>query len=802
MTDQLPHKSRLRRFFAGLAKITLGLGIVGLLVAVGGYQYFSKGLPTPEQLQTYETPLGTQVLSGDGSPLTEFTRERRAFVPYDKIPPQLVHAFISAEDKNFFSHSGIDFTGVARAVWVNYQQRGTGRRSQGASTITQQLAKNLLGNTEERTLRRKISEAIFARRLEQSYSKQRIMELYLNQIFLGRNSYGVAAAALSYFDKALGELNLQEMGYLAALPKAPSNYDPVRDKDDATERRNWVLGQMASNKYITPEQATAAQATNLDSVETRAATKDYRGDYFLEEVRREIGRKFGEDQLYKGGLTVRSTIDSRLQVIAEKVMRQALLAHDRRGWRGPFTHIALDGNWRGRLADAKVPVGMADWRGAVVTAHENSGLKIGFAEGDDGFLPAWSLNDWHGAAGSAASMKPGDVIAVAPAGEKGQYKLKQIPEISGAFVAMDPHTGRILAMVGGFDSRKSQFNRATQAMRQPGSSFKPFVYATAFDNGFTPSSIIVDADFCVDQGNNQGTKCFHNFTKDRTYGPQTLRTGVELSRNLMTVRLADRVGMRKIAKTAIGLGVVDHMVPVLAMALGAGETTVARMVTAYSMLDNGGKKITGTVIDRIQDRNGKTIYKHDGRPCPNCNQADWSGLPPPAIPDNRPQAMNPQTAYQIVHVLEGVVQRGTGKVVSKLDRPMAGKTGTSNQATNVWFIGMSPDLVAGLYIGYDKPRPMSGFQGGTVAAPVFKNFMAEALKDTPKVPFRLPDGIRLVRVDARSGKLAAGEVGDNVIFEAFKPGTEPLRASQRQSVSSAVHATNDAEFQADTGGIY
>jgi penicillin-binding protein 1A len=776
-----------------LTKIALAIGAVGLLLVGGIIWFYARGLPSEAELAKYESPLATRVLAGDGAPLTEFARERRAFVPYDQLPKQLVQACISAEDKTFFQHSGIDIPGLAAAFVDNMRNRGSGKRERGASTITQQVAKNLIVGSE-RSYARKVKELIIARRIERVFSKERILELYMNQIFLGKNSYGVAAASLSYFNKALNELTLPEMAYLAALPKGPALFDPVRKKPRAIERRNWVLGQMQANGFITSAQLQDARRADLVIAQVRSVSKDYSGDYFLEEVRREVGRKFGEKQLYEGGLTVRSTIDSRLQAIAEEVMRAALLRHDRRGWRGPVSKISLNGNWRKRLAEERVPVGYADWRGAVVLKRAGGGFNLGFAEGDNGVLPNWGLG------GRGDNLQSGDVIVVSRAGPPNFYTLKQIPEIGGALVALDPNTGRVLAMVGGFDSRKSQFNRATQAMRQPGSSFKPFVYATALENGFTPSSIIVDDDFCVNQGNRHGIKCFRNFSKGRTYGPQTLRTGIELSRNLMTVRLADRVGMRKVAAMSDKLGITTKMLPVLAMALGAGETTVTKLSAAYGMLANNGKRITPTVIDRIQDRRGTTIYRHDMRQCPGCNQSDWTGLPMPGLQDEREQVMNAHTAYQITHILEGVIQRGTGKVIASLDRPLAGKTGTTNEATNVWFVGMSPDLVVGLYIGYDKPRSMGGMQGGTVAAPIFRAFMERALKDQPKIPFRLPDGIRLARVDARSGKLSSG--GENTIFEAFKPGTEPLRASQQGSVPTVMNARNDAEFQADTGGIY
>lgn len=807
--DMPKRRSWPMRAFIRMYKIGIVFGVIGAICAMIGFTYFSQGLMSEDELRAYEPPLATQVLSGDGSPMTVFARERRAFVPYDQIPKLMVGAILSAEDKTFFSHSGLDYPGIAQAMVTNYKLRGK-RRPVGASTITQQVAKDLLGDSEV-ALARKIREMILALRMERVYTKERILELYLNQIFLGKNSYGIAAAAKTYFNKALNELSVEEFAYLASLPKAPNNYDPVRNRDRAVQRRNMIMDQMAKNEFITTADAEAAKARPIAVNYQREEKKDYSGDYFLEEVRREAIRilgdngkdmKKGEKLVYEGGLAIRATIDPRLQQIAEKVMRNAYMRHDRRGWHGIAGTISLDGNFRKKLALARVPTGFPEWRGAVVTERTSSGVKIAVDAGGDGFIPSWQLRDMRGSGGSAAQvLKPGDLITVAPVkGSGDQYALKKVPEIGGAMVVQEPNTGRILAMVGGFDSRKSQFNRATQAMRQPGSSFKPFVYAAALENGMTPSSIVVDGEFCVYQNKREGKKCFRNFSAGRTYGPQTLRTGLELSRNLMTVRMADKIGMKKVSGVAVKLGIYDKLPAYLAMSLGAGETTPARLVNAYSMLANNGRRVYPAVIESIQDRRGKIIWKRDTRDCIQCNATDWTGLPPPDVPDTREQVINAWTAYQVTHMLEGVITRGTGKVVADLNRPLAGKTGTSNEATNVWFVGMSPDMVTGVYIGYDKPRPMGGWQGGTVAAPIFKQFMGEALKDAPKVPFRLPDGIRLVRVDARSGKLASGG-GEQTIYEAFKPGTEPLRASQKQSVP-VTFARSDAEFQSDTGGIY
>jgi penicillin-binding protein 1A len=776
--------------------------LAGFLVAGGVYALFARGLPSVAELADYDPPLSTRVLAGDGMPVTEFTRERRAFVPYDQMPERLIEAFLSAEDKTFFEHGGIDYPGLANAVLTNLRNIGKDRRPIGASTITQQVAKNLIVG-DDLSYVRKVREAIVARRLEAAFTKERILEIYLNQIFLGLNSYGVGAASIAYFNKALNELTLAEMAYLAALPKGPNNYHPIRRKADAIERRNWVLGEMADNGFITADERQIAQAADLVIAPVRPPIRTFNGDYFLEEVRRDLAAKMGEDEVYGGGLTVRSTLDSRLQTIAEQVFRDALVRFERgRRWRGPVDTISLEGNWQRALDRLNVPVGYDTWKPAVVTARSAGGFTLGFIDGSSGRLPSWNAAQWRDRNGASAAerLKVGDVIVVTAGQSAGEYAMRQVPEISGGFVALDPHTGRILAMVGGFDSRKSQFNRATQALRQPGSAFKPFVYAAALDNGYTPSSLIVDDDFCVFQNRREGTKCFRNFS-GRTYGPQTLRTGVELSRNLMTVRLADRVGMDKISQLAGALDITPNMLPVLSMALGAGETTVARLSAAYGMLVNGGKFITPTVIDSIQDRRGKVVWRHEGTACRDCNATDWLGLPMPALPDPRRQAMNPLTAYQITHIMEGVIERGTARVAAGLNRPLAGKTGTTNEATNVWFVGMSPDLVVGLYIGYDTPRPMGGWaQGGTVAAPIFRDFMAKALDGQPKVPFRLPDGIRLVRVDARTGRLASGEAGERIIYEAFKPGTEPLRPSQRQGL--IMVAQTDADFAEETGGIY
>ncbi|MEX6724209.1 penicillin-binding protein 1A [Parapedomonas caeni] len=777
-----------------------GLALFGMVIAGAGYAYLARGLPDVAQLQAYEPALPTTVLAADGTVLTVFQRERRIWTPYDQIPETVRHAFISAEDKTFYEHSGLDYPGILRAILTNIKNRGTDKRPVGASTITQQLSQAMLLGRELSYIR-KLREMILARRVEAAMSKQRILELYLNQIFLGRNSYGIGAASLSYFDKTLDQLTLDQAAFLAALPKGPSLYSSQKRKAQAIERRNYVLEQMLLNGYVTRAQHDLAVAQDLRFAPIKALKRSRLGDYFVEEVRRELLDRYGEDGLYGGGLWVYATIDPSLQKAAEKAMRDGFLAYERgRDWRGPYAHIDPGEGWHRRLNALDVPVGYAEWQAAVVLAKQGSTSRLGFVDGSTGVMPAHRAERRKGGKAAWQLLKPGDVIPVMKAYDgSGEYALRQIPLISGGFVALDPESGRVLAMVGGFDARKSQFNRATQALRQPGSAFKPFVYAAALDNGFTPSSVVIDGDFCVDQGARLGTKCFRNFG-GRATGAQTLRTGLEMSRNLMTVRLANAVGMEKVADVAVRLGIRDTMSPVLAMSLGAGETTVMRLTNAYGIMANGGHEMRPTLIDRIQDRHGKTIFRSDERACPACAAVEWQGEGMPRPVETRRQVMDPRTAYQVIHMLEGVIDRGTATNLRFLERPMAGKTGTTNNSTDVWFVGMTPHLVAGLYVGYDQPTPLGGYaQGGTVAAPIWGAFARVALKDMPKQQFRAPEGLRFVKVDRKTGKLAQGPEGGSVIWEAFRPGTEPRRYVM---LAEGQLVRSDADFAETTGGIY
>lgn len=791
--------------------------IVVLAGAGGGIYIFYKygrGLPDYRQLADYEPPVMTRVQAGDGRLLAEFAVERRVFIPVGAMPKRVINAFLSAEDKNFFTHPGVDPIGVGRAVITNLKNISTNRRLVGASTITQQVAKNFL-LTSDVTVERKIKEAILAFRIERALAKERILELYLNEIYLGFGSFGVAAAALNYFNKSLDALTVSEAALLAALPKAPNNYNPLTKPRAAKGRRDWVVDRMLEDGVITPEAAAAAKAQPL-IVRKRDATEFVNADYFAEEVRRELVQRYGEDELYKGGLSVRTTLSPRLQDIADRALRAGLEAYDRRhGWRGPIARAGPVTDWLAQLAEVEAPKGLGHWRLAIVLSADDKSAAIGVDDGRTGIIPldelkwarAWKKKERLGPRVKAASgvLAAGDVVAVHQVFETGEGKpypdntfaLRQIPEIDGAVVALDPHTGRVLAMSGGYSFERSQFNRAVQAQRQPGSAFKPIVYLAALDAGFTPSTLILDAPFVIDQGPGLPKWRPANYTK-KFYGPSTMRLGIEKSRNLMTVRLAQTIGIDRVAQFARRLGVADDLPRRLSMSLGAGETTLMRLTASYAMMVNGGKRIKPTLIDRIQDRHGRNVYRHDNRACRDCRAAFWTGQPVPGIPDTRERVADPASAYQMVSMLQGAVERGTGRQIKSIGKPLAGKTGTTNDALDTWFVGFSPDLAVGVFVGFDTPRSLGAReQGASAAAPVFKRFMAEALDGEAAIPFRIPEGIRLVRVNAASGKPARG--GDrNVILEAFKPGRIP---SGEENVLDGLTVTTRAPASG-TGGLY
>lgn len=802
--------------------------MLALLAAVGGGAFwfvFMRDLPSVDALKAYEPPLPTHVRGIDGAPIQSYARERRVELSFKEYPPRLVRAFLAAEDKSFFEHGGVDYPGLAGAVLDYAKKWGTGRRARGGSTITQQVAKNLLiGDAYSPT--RKVKEAILAYKIENTLTKPQILELYLNQIALGRNAFGVEAAAHAYFDKELNELTLGQMAYLALLPKGPANYDPVRHPDRALERRAYVLGEMLSNNFITRAQYDAAMAEPLGTVLRRTPKYAQVGGYFVEEVRRQLIKRYGEkadsgpNSVYDGGLWVRSSLDTRLQDFAAEALRDGLVRFEGgRGWSGPIRHEEIgDANWQQVLLNTNIALDYRDWRAGIVTGKSTSEATIGFANGRTGVLPRWAAQmPRRGTATPAfTALKVGDIVAVSPEGD--QFALRSVPRISGGFVVEEPATGRVLAMQGGFDARLQAFNRATQAQRQPGSTIKPIVYSAALDRGMTPASIVVDGPFCVDQGAGLGTKCFRNFGNSAGAGPHTMRWGIEQSRNLMTVRTASTVGMKNVVALIKQMGIGDFP-PYLAYALGAGETTVGQMVNAYAILANNGRGGDPTLIDFVQDRHGKVIWPENWRACDRCNAADYDGKPMPRPASRQRQVMDAMTAYQMVHITEGVIQRGTATGLRDLDRPMFGKTGTNNGPTDVWFVGGTPQFVGGLYIGYDTPRSLGGYaQGGTIAVPIFHQFAQKAYEGLDKLPFRASPGIRMVRIDRASGRPVYGTfpTGDDpkpaVIWEAFKPESEPRRRARRSAAVAATPATpagpatpappRDSDFLQREGGIY
>ncbi|MET3925265.1 penicillin-binding protein 1A [Devosia sp. 2618] len=763
-----------------------GFGMFAALGAIGVAAIYlthvSAELPDYTVLKDYQPPVTTRVHAADGTLLAEFARERRLFQPIETVPPLLVEAFLSAEDKDFYNHGGIALDGIVRALRDNVLARMDGNSSiqGGGSSITQQVAKNFLLSSEQ-TWDRKIQEALLAVRIESTFSKDRILELYLNEIFLGLNSYGVAAAALNYFDKALYQLTLSEAAYIAALPKGPNNYHPFRRPQAAVERRNWVIDRMVENGYVTTEQANVAKAEPLNVFPRAGGSQLYSAEYFTEEVRRELAKLYGEDQLYGGGLSVRTTLEPKLQEYARKSLMDGLISYDHsRGFREPVASIEIGDDW-GVDVSKIIPLSdVPEWQLAVVLEVGNNQASIGLrpdtvaggAVADDRVVGTLAGSDIKWVSKSVQSfLKVGDVIYVSPvAGKVGNYTLEQVPEIEGALVAMDPRTGRVLAMVGGFSYAMSEFNRATQALRQPGSSFKPIVYAAALDNGYTPASVVLDAP--VEIRNGDGSIWRPENYAQQFYGPQTLRRGIERSRNVMTVRLAKDIGMPLVAEYAKLFGIYDSMQPVLAMSLGAGETTDMRMTAAYATIANGGRKIVPTLIDRVQDRYGVTVYRHDQRLCQGCEATSWTGQGEPVIVDNREQVLDPMTAYQITSMMEGVVLRGTGTAARVLNRPVAGKTGTTNDYKDAWFVGFTPELAVGVYVGYDRPRSMgSSVTGGTFAVPIFTEFMAKALEGKPPTPFNEPPGMTDAWINPNTGTTASA--GEGSIKEAFKPGTGP-----------------------------
>ena len=794
--------------------IVYGAAAFLVLLAVAWF-LIGRDLPDAAALQDYETPLPTVVRGNDGEIVGSYARDRRVQLDFVDFPTPLVNAFLSAEDETFWSHNGVDITGTANAVIDYVSKAGTDERAVGGSTITQQVAKNVL-LSDEYSITRKLREMLVARRIEQTLSKQEILTLYLNEIPLGRRSFGVQAAARAYFDKDVGDLDLHEMAFLAILPKAPERYGRKKYEELAISRRNWVLDQMADNGWATPEQVAEAKAQPLGLTSGASSIRNADAGYFIEEVRRQLLSRFGEtaddgpNSVYAGGLWVRTSLDLEYQDAARDALRKGMLRyHGGRGWSGPIATLDTDkGDLTSQLASANIGINYENWRVAVFTG---SGA-IGFSDGETSTL-----------ASAPNSLRPGDVIAVRPSGNA--WRIAVIPEASGGIIVQDPQTGRIMAMQGGWDSRLESFNRATQANRQPGSTVKPFVYATGLDQGLTPASQVDNSSFCAYQGARYGQKCI----RGGRAGTYTLRFGLENSQNVMTANIANESGMANVIKTyeRVGIGSYD---PYISFALGAGETTVEKMTNAFSTLANHGRYNDPTVIDYVQDRRGKVIWRADERDCEKCNMPEWDGSAMPRPGPLGRQMIDARTAFQITHILEGVITRGTAKVLRGTGLPLFGKTGTTTGPKDVWFIGGTQQLMVGTYLGFDQPRNMGGYaQGGTIAAPIVKTFIEETRDRWRETPPVAPAGVRMVRIDRRTG----GRVYDAwpgtdenaaIIWEAFKPDTEPPRstraseiAAQRQELLDLIRRARRAQaslnnivereeppenFVEEQGGIY
>jgi penicillin-binding protein 1A len=786
------------------------LGVIGLISIWAYFAALGRDVPNIAKLKEYEPPITSRVHAGDGTLIAEFANQHRVFVPYESIPEYVVQAFVAAEDKNFFTHDGLDYVGITRGAVNSAKNKITGDGGlQGGSTITQQVAKNML-LTRDQNLERKAKEAIVAQRIEKEFTKGEILELYLNEIYLGGQSYGVASAALNYFNKSLTELDLSEAAILASLAQLPSAVNPYTNPERLLHRRNYVLGRMVEDGYITKDEAEAAKAQPLTTTKRLRGPEYAATTYFVQELRQDLIKAYGEDTLEQGGLSIRSTIDTRLQLAAQTALQNGLIAYDRRhGWRGPLATLPVDDNSAEALKAIKLPGGYGTWEAALVTKVSSNSAELLLTDGATIKLPSDELK-WAqtykpetGKPGLQAghvilaefkrqSAAPGEVggpdiepkldpdgnpVATPPAEPLmvpvGNAILRQVPEVDGGLVALDPHSGRILAMQGGYSFFKSSFNRVTQAKRQPGSSFKAIVYAAALEKGYTPSSRMLDAPFVSYDVSTQKYWAPKNYTAGQSYGMVTLRVALEKSLNQVTARVAQDIGMEAVSDLAERIGIYEKLPPYAAMSLGAGDTELMNLVRGYAVFVNGGKKITPTMLDRVQNRYGVTLQRSDQRVCEGCRADDWNGEEPPTLPDTREQVLDPIVAFQITHMMEGVVERGTGRRALRVGKPLAGKTGTTDDYRDAIFVGFSPDLVVGVRIGFDDNRSLGeGEAGGSLAAPIFTEFMEKALEFEPATPFRAPPAIRMVSVNATTGAFMPGG-GPGSISEAFRPGTEP-----------------------------
>ena len=740
----------------------ISFSLIFLIIVLIILWNFSNNIPDYKFLKNYKPPVSSKVYSGNGDLVADFSKEKRIFIPYSAIPKEVINSFLSAEDKNFFSHPGVDAKGVLRALINNFKNIMTSKRLEGASTITQQVAKNFL-LTNEVSLNRKIKEAILAFRIERALSKERILELYLNQIYLGSGAYGVAAASLEYFDKSIKELDYSEAALLAALPKAPSRYNPYRDVKLAKFRRDLVLKNLLDNNVI---DLMMYRSFKKSDIKLKKNKKIFLEDaqYYIEDVRKNIIETLSYEKVYKQGFNINTPINLELQKIATNSLREGLISYDKRkGWRGVLTNKNYKKDWYKNLEEYDLESSI-NWKKAIVKNIDKFSIKIETEDQKEGIIEnkdiSWTKREFE------KLFKLGDVIYVKQI-EKNKYSLKQLPKINGGIVVMDPYTGRVLALSGGFSFKNSEFNRATQALRQPGSAFKPFVYALALENNYTPSSLVLDAPLVLDQGSDLKMWKPENYGK-KFYGLSTLRTGLEKSRNLMTVRIAQNLGIKKIANFSKELGINENPGELLSISLGSIETTLLKLTSAYSAFLNGGKLVSPIIIDRVQDSEGNTIVNNEKRKCVNCDQISFLGKEFPKIKDNYKQVFSPQTAYQMTSILEGVIQRGTGKKLKALNLNMGGKTGTTNENTDAWFIGFTSNLVVGVYVGMDNPTPLGKFETGSkTALPIFKKFIESAVKKSDSRPFKVANEIKMLVIDPLTGQRAKFS-SKNTILEAYK----------------------------------
>ena len=790
-----------RKTLGALVAVTIFFLVIFTAFGFFIFKKYSENLPDYEQLKNYSPMITTRIYSADGSLLNEFSKEKRIFVPIKNIPQNLINAFLAAEDSNFYKHSGIDFLAIFRTSVNNLFSLMRGDTSMGgASTITQQVVKNFL-LTRERTLQRKIKEAILAFRISQVFPKDQILELYLNQIYLGSGAYGVVAASQAYFDKSIDELTLEEMALLATLPKAPSKLDPRKNIEKAKERRNWVIQRMIDENFISEEDGFIAMDKPI-SLKPKQADEVTRASFFSDSVKKELSDLYGSDSVFENGIVVRTTLDPKLQDVAINAFEKGIEEYDiKHGYRGAVGKIDSTGNWQENLQkfDTK-KIYKETWQRAVILSLSKDSATVGIENGEIGIIEFSSLKstrkyisvDRIGLSPKKISdiFSVGDVILTQKSLKDGVYNLKQIPEVNGGFVAMDPHTGRVLAMTGGYVDTPNQFNRATQAMRQPGSTMKTFGYIAAIENGLTPASIIMDEEISLNQGSGLPPYQPSNYSQE-FYGPTTLRTGLEQSRNVTTVRLADQVGLDKVVEVVKRFGVNDNPKKIYSLVLGSTETTVMKLATAYAMMVNGGKKITPAMIEKIQDRDGNTIFRRDNRECRKCSienleeyaNKEVPALAMPQLNDDKDEITDSATAYQITFMLQGVVDRGTAARAKSIGKVLGGKTGTTNNSFDSWFVGFSPDLVVAVYIGFDNPRTLGNEEtGASVAMPVFINFMKEALKDKPSTPFRVPSSIKFVKIDRTTGRHPTVETPkEKIFFEAFKNNDSVMEADENQS---------------------